>query len=353
MDRFIKITSDKKITQNSLHSSEREELERLINENKNIIVSGAPGVGKTTLIRSVLEGKKVLDLDSHSIRFYYLCGTGVSHVFIDNYEDELSFKKIVDDVSEGRKKTNGAFIVESQKYHILPNFHTVKLKKPTVSEILSLVDNTNENYHVVANKCDGNIRDFMTYKDYTYEKDMFFTTKEYIADILCQKNNIMVKEILQEHGNFWSTVHENYLDSEGCVINKIMNSLSFANFYDSSIYEGNWDSMKFFVNEVVSIPKFYFGKPLENDKIRPGSSWSKEGNQKMRRRKILEIIQKGPFRMHKEHLHLLKIYAKEGNIDLLKSYNITPQDFDIINHICIQNKLKQRDVNNIKKCLKN
>ena len=111
--------------------------------------------------------------------------------------------------------------------------------------------------------------------------------------------------------------------------------------------------MKFFVNEVVSIPKFYFGKPLEKDKTRPGSSWSKEGNQKMRRRKISEIIQKSPIRMHKDHLHLLKIYAKEGNIDLLKSYKITPQDFDIINHICIQNKLKQRDVNNIKKWLKN
>ena len=134
---------------------------------------------------------------------------------------------------------------------------------------------------------------------------------------------------------------------------KIMNSLSCADSYDFSIYDGNWDSMKYFVNEVVSIPKFYFGTPLEKDKIRAGSSWSKAGNQKMRRRKIAEILQKGPVGMHKEYLHLLKIYAKEGNVELLKEYDITPQDFDIINHICIQNKLKQRDVNNIKKCLKN
>jgi hypothetical protein len=73
----------------------------------------------------------------------------------------------------------------------------------------------------------------------------------------------------------------------------------------------------------------------------------------MRRRKIAEILQKGPPAMHKEHLHVLKLYAQNGNIDILKEYNITPQDFDIINHICIQNKLKQRDVNNIKKCLRN
>lgn len=338
--------------QNDLHLHEREQLEKLISENKNIFVSGAPGVGKSTLIRSVLEGKKFLDLDTHTLRFYYLCGTGVSHVFIDNYEDELSFKKIVDEVTEGNKKTNGAFIVESQNFHLLPNFHNINLKKPTISEIISLVENPNENYYEIAKKCEGNIRDFMTYKDYSYEKDMFFTTKDYIADLLCCENKIKVRDNLQEHGNFWSTVHENYLDSEGCNISKIMNSLSLASFYDFSIYDGNWESMKFFVNEVVSIPKFYFGSPLEKDKIRPGSSWSKGGNHKMRRRKIADILKKGPVGMHKEHLHLLKIHAKNGNIDILKEYNVTPQDFDIINHICIQNKLKQRDVNNIKKCLR-
>lgn len=56
--------------------------------------------------------------------------------------------------------------------------------------------------------------------------------------------------------------------------------------------------------------------------------------------------------MHKEHLQLLNMYAKERNIDMLKSYNISAEDYDIVNHLSIQNKLKQKDVNNIKKCLK-
>jgi hypothetical protein len=339
--------------QNALHSSEREKLEQLVKENKNVFVSGAPGVGKTHLIKSVLEGTKYFDLDSHTTRFYYLCRDGVSHIFIDNYEDDISFKKIVDEVSEGHRKTNGAFIVESQKFHLFPNFENITLNKLSVEELLSLTDKTKD-YTDIATKCDGNIRDFMTYKDFLqYEKDKFFTTKEYITDVLCGLHKINTRDVLQEHGNFWSTIHENYLESDGCVMNKVMNSLSFADSYDNSIYDGNWDSMKFFVNEVVSIPKFYFGKGLEKDKIRPGSSWSKAGNQKMRRRKIAEILQKGPPAMHKEHLHVLKLYAQNGNIDILKEYNITPQDFDIINHICIQNKLKQRDVNNIKKCLRN
>ena len=353
MDRFINLKCDKKTPQNTLHSKAREKLEQIVKENKNVFVSGALGVGKTHLIRSVLEGTKFFDLDSHSTRFYYLCGNGVSHIFIDNYEDDLVFKKIVDEVSDGCKKTNGSFIVESQKFHLIPGFENIIIDKPTIEELLSIADNTKD-YTSVAEKCDGNIRDFFTYKDFLkYEKDKFFTTKEYIADVLCQNNDIKVRESLQEHGNFWSTIHENYLDSEGCNMAKIMNSLSCADSYDFSIYEGNWDSMKYFVNEVVSIPKFYFGTPLEKDNIRPGSSWSKAGNQKMRRRKITEILEKGPLGMHKEHLHLLKLYAQKGNIDILKQYNITAQDFDIINHICVQNKLKQRDVNNIKKCLRN
>ena len=51
MDRFIKLKCDKKMSQNTLHSKAREKLEQIIKENKNVFVSGAPGVGKTHLIR--------------------------------------------------------------------------------------------------------------------------------------------------------------------------------------------------------------------------------------------------------------------------------------------------------------
>ena len=35
-----------------------------------------------------------------------------------------------------------------------------------------------------------------------------------------------------------------------------------------------------------------------------------------------------------------------------KEYNLTPQDFDVMNHLAIQNKLKQREVTKIKKLIK-
>ena len=37
---------------------------------------------------------------------------------------------------------------------------------------------------------------------------------------------------------------------------------------------------------------------------------------------------------------------------MFKKYNLTPQDFDVMNHLGIQNKLKQREVTKIKKLIK-
>jgi hypothetical protein len=34
-------------------------------------------------------------------------------------------------------------------------------------------------------------------------------------------------------------------------------------------------------------------------------------------------------------------------------YNLSPQDFDVINHLAVGSKLKQRDVTKVKKALKN
>ena len=351
MDRFIKIQSENNSPEKMLHPDLREKLGKLIDENKNILVSGPSGVGKTTMINSILSGKKFFNLDTHTLRFYYFCGHGVSHIYIDNFEDDNAFKKIIDEVSNGDKRTEGSFIVETQKFYIFPNFENIIVPKPSVGELMSLVDN-DESYLENAHKCDGNVRDFMTYGNSEFSKDKFFTSKEYVADILCSLNEIKVRDSLQEHGSFWDTIHENYLKSDGSNYSQIMNALSLADAHDCMIYEGNWDSMKYFVNEVIGFTKYYIGEPLNRDDISPGGCWSKHGNQKMRRRKVREILEKGPRNMHQDNLYLLNLYAKDRDIEMLKNYNITAQDYDIVNHLCMQNKLKQKDVNNIKKCLK-
>jgi hypothetical protein len=54
-----------------------------------------------------------------------------------------------------------------------------------------------------------------------------------------------------------------------------------------------------------------------------------------------------------EDLCLLKKYAENGDIEPMLEYGLTPQDFDVMNHLAVGSKLKQRDVTRVKKALKN
>jgi hypothetical protein len=89
------------------------------------------------------------------------------------------------------------------------------------------------------------------------------------------------------------------------------------------------------------------------DKIRPGSSWTKYGNYKMRSQKFRDIQRRCGTQLDIDALGLLKRYAEVGDIEPMVEYGLTPQDFDVMNHLAVGNKLKQRDVTRVKKALKN
>ena len=95
------------------------------------------------------------------------------------------------------------------------------------------------------------------------------------------------------------------------------------------------------------------GRLLVRDKIRPGSCWTKYGNYKMRNQKYRDIQKRSGFNLCIEDLCVLKRYAENGNIEPMLEYGLTPQDFDVMNHLAIASKLKQRDVTRVKKALKN
>jgi len=354
MDRFIKIESEKNTDLKPLFQEQLQLLRRYIQENKNIVVVGSSGVGKTTLVKTALSDTKHYEIDIDSIKFYNLVENSSTHIFIDDYDlDSYSLKKLVEDASEGKNKSKGSFIVITDKFMLYPNFETILLEKHSPETLLTLVDEKERSkYEEAAWMACGNINFFFNYRLFKFQKDMFKSTKEYVNDILCSKERIVIKDTLHEHGSFWDIIHENYLDSDGCNFQKIMNSLSFACVYDTLIYDGDWGAMKFFVNEVLRIPKYYMGEPLDPNTIRPGSCWSKTGNHKMRKQRIRSMLMKGPVGMHQEHLYLLRQYASKGNYSILNTYNINATDFDIINHLSIVNKLKPKDVNAIKKTLR-
>ena len=73
----------------------------------------------------------------------------------------------------------------------------------------------------------------------------------------------------------------------------------------------------------------------------------------MRKQKYNDIRRKSRIGLGVEELCLLKTYAEKCDITKLVDYNITPQDFDVINHLAVGNGLKQKDVTRVKKALKN
>ena len=73
----------------------------------------------------------------------------------------------------------------------------------------------------------------------------------------------------------------------------------------------------------------------------------------MRKQKYNDIRRKSRLGLGVEELCLLKKYAENGELEPLLEYKITPQDFDVINHLAVGNGLKSKDVTRVKKALKN
>jgi hypothetical protein len=147
---------------------------------------------------------------------------------------------------------------------------------------------------------------------------------------------------------------KNYIDSKGVDVLGCTNAFSLADVIDNHIYQfGNWNLMPYFVLHALTIPKSSLGEPLEKDKLRPGSCWTKLGNYKMRKQKFHDIRIKSRTGLGIEELCLLKKYAENGDLEPLLEYKITPQDFDVINHLAVGNGLKSKDVTRVKKALKN
>jgi hypothetical protein len=186
------------------------------------------------------------------------------------------------------------------------------------------------------------------------EKDVFKTPKDYIKDILSDPNPIGIPDSIHEHGHIWDIYQENYLDSKGVDVTTTSSSFSDADVYDTKMYTtGDWNLMPYFVLHALVIPKSKQGRVLDRDEIRPGSCWTKYGNFKMRNQKYKEIQKRHGHNLHIEDLCLIKKYAENGDLQPMMDYGLTPQDFDVMNHLAVGSKLKQRDVTRVKKALKN
>lgn len=356
MDSFIKIVKQKKepvVT--TIHTKQINLIREYIRKRKNVFICGAPGVGKSYILKAVLEDTIHVELQPEHLKskspFLPFIKTSKKNVFIEDYDP--IYKPIIERVSDGDNVSRGSLIVTTTNMCMYPNFETVFIPKHKPEVLMSLTDQTGTKVHDAAIRSNGNIRNFFTYLDGYDEMDNFQTPKEFIASILCETGPLQIYDSVSEHGHMWDVFQENYLDSRGVDVTKATEAFSEADMYDNHMYaDGEWNLMPYFVLNSLTIPKSALGEPLQKDKIRPGSCWTKFGNYKMRKQKYEEIRKKSRMGLGVEELCLLKKYAENGNLEPLMNYKITPQDFDVINHLAVGNGLKSRDVTKVKKALK-
>lgn len=357
MDSFITIIEQKKDpTVTTIHQKQIDLIRKYIEEGKNVFICGSSGVGKTYILNKVLEGYSSVELLPEHLRskclFLPFIKPSKKHVYIENYD--VVFKSIIERVSDGDKLTRGSLLITTTNMCMYPNFETVIINKHKPEVLMTLTDDRGPHVENAARKCKGNIRNFFNYIEGYDEADEFQTSKEFISDVLSGPKSNEIIDSVSEHGHVWDVFQENYLDSKGVDIIKASNSFSDADFYDSYIYSsGNWNLMPYFVLHALVIPKNSLGEPLIKENIRPGSCWTKYGNYKMRKQKYEEIRKKSRMNLNVEELCLLKEYAHKGDLSELIEYKISPQDFDVINHLAIGNRLKPKEVTKVKKALKN
>ena len=355
MDSFIKIIEQKKDEPvDTLHTKQIELLKRYIQEKKNVFICGASGVGKTFVLKSVLNDYNSVEVERDHLKskslFLTFIKTSSKHTYIDDYDSD--FKSLIEKVSDGDRVSRGAFVVTSTNMCMFPNFETIFIPKHKPDKLLTLTGYS-EGAENAAIRCNGNIRDFFTYLDGYDEKDVFKTPKDYIKDVLSDPAPVGIPRSIHEHGHVWDLFQENYINSRGVDICRCTDAFTIADICDQYMYRtGDWECMPYFILNAVVIPKSALGNALTKNIIKSGRCWTKYGNYKARLHKLNDINKKQKSKLDLDTLSLLKLYAEKGELQPLIDYNITPQDFDVINHLMIGNNLKPRDVSKIKKELK-
>ncbi|AUT18988.1 hypothetical protein DSLPV1_017 [Dishui lake phycodnavirus 1] len=361
MESFIKFVDEKKVaseaTSDCLHDENIERLKQCVRECKNVFVCGASGVGKTFMVQRTLEilGENPVEVLPEHCRgksnFLFFVRNTDKILLMEEYDSEPLLKALVDRVSSNTEDrlSRGSLIVISQKFCMYPNFETILVKKPLPEEILRVWPG----HAREAAQCRGNIRDFLSYIEGYDDKDIFTSSKDIVIEILTGDRRCYAKDSLCEHGQLMDIFHENYPDSKGAVLEACARSFSDADMFDTVMYNGDWNMMPYFVNVALRVPMNYIKQPLKADKIRSGSSWTKHGNAKMRAQKVKRIHDDArPMYLGVDELNLLHLHAKLRHMDILRTYSITPASLDVMNHLSLMSRLKQRELMNIKKALK-
>ena len=325
-----------------------------------VCVLGRSGIGKSWAVRDahrphieitadILKSKQATHDFLERVR-----GTSTP-VILDEYEciqDLVGLREIIE------PPTNGQFIVVSQipvkfEFEIavydfpVPTFEDIKRIAPGIT-----------NDAVV--ECKGDLR--RAIQSLTFRSDCmddFQGPRDFVASLVSRAspgvNPIhFVGHPLAEPGNISSILHENYVDTRGANMDflaKVSADFSTSGIFEDAIYDGNWNLIHYYNFFGCILPSVAIRHGL-GPNLRPGSSWTKHQNTCMRMKRIKTMATRRPGQeIHLDVLMTLRDYAEAGNADILREYNLQPQDIDVLNHLSPLRKIKPKVVAMLKKQL--
>lgn len=376
MDSFITIKRTKKKLENIFigNTTAVNQLQNAIDNHKTVQLYGESGTGKSFLVKSLLKhfiefSSDILRSKNSTLDFLDKLNQSNTNVVIDDLDYELiGTKEIVELVCNNKKISRGCFIIISKQPKFIDKCEIIKLEKLSINQLVTIGKKKFPNKSLpriieLAKDSRGNVRNFLISLEFSHNKDIFKTPKQVIYDLVCsdvkypETPSFCIGRKVQEHGYSWGIVHENYLDSqiiENCY-DEIADWMSMADVLDTKIYEGHWELNDFFSLYGIIMPAMRLNHTLLTTDMRPGSSWTKYSNYKMRMSKYKSLSNRGGKKHHinLDTISLFQHYLLTGDVSKIIEYGLTSHDLDIINHLCIKNKLKPKNLLKLKNLLKN
>jgi len=304
---------------------------------------GKQGVGKTTIVEESLKGLKYVyfdtknDNDIHENSNYHVIIEEINNNLLDYLQ------------TKGRMSLGTTILVLNQPVELA--CETVEVPTLTIEQ-LEEIHPCNQSA-VMSN---GNIHNFKFYCQFSDAKDEFYSSSDFVTDLLCnptmKSSSEYFKRAFDDRGYMWSIVHENYLDYPDVDIEKVSDLMTLADMVDTRLYHGNYEMFPLFNMTAIIMPAIHIKGNLKKDTLRPGSCWTKFNNFKMREGKLKSIKHK---LSHLDNIELIRKYCtldKTRALEYLKTYKLTSNDLDVMNHLGIRNKLKPNVMQYFKKILK-
>ncbi len=344
-----------------------------------ICVHGPSGCGKSFIVKEILKNYTWIDFHCDILKsrketealFEKIRGTE-SVIFFDDVDiDTCGWKYSVEFINN-RKYTTGPIIIVSRTpdkiQDQIADIQCIETPIPTLEDIKILGRKILKSNDIIFEDFwNGNLRNFIVavncYKTSGLKvdkNDEFFSTQESIKDLICKGGRGYKRFIgqgIEEHGHTQDLIFTNYrCDSiEDCA--RVAHYMSEADVWDGHIYAGNWDFLPYFANQACVMPAKIVGNILDYKSLRPGSSWTKHYNFKMREKHVENFLRRNnSSNFDIDFFSYLVIFIKNleyGEImKLLGSYDIRSSDIDLMNHIVLKSRLKGKKILSIKKALK-